>query len=119
MQSTGEPHAHSDDDRRGVENHVNLEGMFKSIVESQVLTDLGIHILRVVSRVGGRDASLCLDGFCAQLVEELAVVAHNHHGNLLLLQVLLQPLNGVQVQAGVQERSETWGSTLVWRVGWA
>jgi hypothetical protein len=46
-------------------------------------------------------------------------VAHNHHGNLLLLQVLLQPLNGVQVQAGVQERSETWGSTLVWRVGWA
>lgn len=56
------------------------------------------YILRVVAREGCGDTPLRLNNLSAQLIQELSVVRHNDHGHLLLLQVLLQPLDGVKVQ---------------------
>jgi len=48
---------------------------------------LGSHILCVVALVHGRLAELRLYDLGAELVQELSIVRHYHHRNVLLLQV--------------------------------
>ena len=55
-------------------------------------------VVGVVALVSGGAAAFHLDGFGAQLVEELAIVRDDDHGHLERLEVFLEPLDGVEIQ---------------------
>mmetsp|Transcript_2777 Transcript_2777/g.8936 ORF Transcript_2777/g.8936 Transcript_2777/m.8936 type:complete len:579 (+) Transcript_2777:2342-4078(+) len=55
-------------------------------------------VVAVVSLVRRRLPALDLHGLRAELVEELSVVRHDHHGDVYALEVPFQPLDRVQVE---------------------